>query len=1326
MKEYINKIQKDKTSNSNPGTNTDLANSLELLSSGIYTEEERFIFELLQNAVDAHDNSLNNDLRIRIDVQDDFLVFMHNGNPFSCRDIEGICSVGNGEKAKDFKKIGYKGIGFKSVFMHSNRVYIKSDDVVFRFEKAYWNDFYGIKVSDTGRKYKMPWQIIPIYSESLPVAIDMDGLNVCTLIESNALQSLNSKIVDLLDDCQFLLFLRNNNVSIELFSNGVIQTSVKKTSSKPTYLAENIFQSEIALYSDEKLISKWLIYKNEDVLVPESIKSIIRKDPKTPQKLQDAESYDLSFAISINNEGELVKLDQSVLYTYLPTSCKFGLPFLVNANFMTDAGRQQLITDSEWNKMIISSIPEQFLSWMSLLSSHHAEYVDILPSIKNSYKTLGEVFENSLKVAISKVPFIPELNNIERKLKVCESIIDSIELHKGITHERFDMFVLNNYKQIKAYSRLISTRGIEILKEYGVQTISAEGLRSLLENTEIYLKGIDELECRNFCQWIHDAYWAKNEDFINFIKGSRFLLDERSNLTAPEDLFFPSDYRDDNEIANDAKIISTSLLDYLQELGLKKWLIEVGMQEMSQLTIVSNLLCKDNYITTENALEVLQFIFDVNCEEDVFDNISSTTLKNIKALTINGVLKPISQLYIDQFYKSLLVVDFEGGVDAFVSHDYLRKNDDPFEWLIFLKKLGASDSIKVTNVIFERNSPEFNRLSDYADYARNHEYNHSSWTGGNYYMTPYSLRVRFVPLLDLNNIHYGVSKLVWNSILCQSISFDRSDDYIHGSTGYGYTKNAYLLDNCEGHRYLGRNYIPWVIENYDIMPATNGKLYRVQQLFENTEYNQQLFGPYMPVFDIQSSIDYSWKEYLNFRKDCSLEECLDLLSYIYQEDDEDIQKDNLDRVSLIYRHICDNFDLSIGTTNYQKVVEWGMTGRILSLNKKFLPPSNLVMVSEDLGKLDIDNQIYRGKHAESRSNRFAHLMQAFNVTFINSFKTEFGIGSEDKIDIKESLISKKHFIALLAAGSDCTVELYNQALQKVSNQIENIRFIQEKSISLIYGEQSITKKVYCDKGEFHYVGQFGIANIELMHYEMSKYLHVSGSKATLIAILQMSDFEEIQDYLQEKGYDVSLLPKQAKSIDEIEISVSNGESGVVTISLSDTPYSGLSSTQMSDALIDAKKAVETIMVQQGFQFTQGLCEGDYGNIYGVKKDGVEYPLVVHSYKNQNRPFQLTAFDWDQLSQPNSMLWVNTYEGVKCVPFYALARDRGTINISFDTANFEVADRSKALAQVLRYFKGLHFDFGSMLTAFSNQVELFNKPEKPITEALNAKEDNLLL
>lgn len=135
MKEYIKSLYDSKVNSTSPDSSTDLANSLELLSSGIYTEEERFIYELLQNAVDSHSDSSDDILSVKIVAVDDFIVFMHNGSPFSQRDVEGICSVGNGNKSQDTKKIGYKGIGFKSVFMHSKEVYIKTGDVVFRFDK---------------------------------------------------------------------------------------------------------------------------------------------------------------------------------------------------------------------------------------------------------------------------------------------------------------------------------------------------------------------------------------------------------------------------------------------------------------------------------------------------------------------------------------------------------------------------------------------------------------------------------------------------------------------------------------------------------------------------------------------------------------------------------------------------------------------------------------------------------------------------------------------------------------------------------------------------------------------------------------------------------------------------------------------------------------------------------------------------------------------------------------------------------------------------------------------------------------------------------------
>ena len=99
---FIQDLQKRRCNYNHPDQATSQANSLVLLSSGIYTEEERFVFELLQNAVDAHSEK-SNLLDVKMIIKEGYFVFLHNGEAFTERDIEGLCDVGNGNKMKDVK-----------------------------------------------------------------------------------------------------------------------------------------------------------------------------------------------------------------------------------------------------------------------------------------------------------------------------------------------------------------------------------------------------------------------------------------------------------------------------------------------------------------------------------------------------------------------------------------------------------------------------------------------------------------------------------------------------------------------------------------------------------------------------------------------------------------------------------------------------------------------------------------------------------------------------------------------------------------------------------------------------------------------------------------------------------------------------------------------------------------------------------------------------------------------------------------------------------------------------------------------------------------------
>ena len=141
--ELITEIQKifdDNTSYMNPTQASNQADSITALSVDLYTDANRFIYELLQN---ADDSSCRADgVKVWIKVFNDELVVAHSGKEFDEKDIRGICNINNGTKKSDLKKTGYKGIGFKSVFGQSNNVVVYTDGEFFRFDSSYsfgWN-----------------------------------------------------------------------------------------------------------------------------------------------------------------------------------------------------------------------------------------------------------------------------------------------------------------------------------------------------------------------------------------------------------------------------------------------------------------------------------------------------------------------------------------------------------------------------------------------------------------------------------------------------------------------------------------------------------------------------------------------------------------------------------------------------------------------------------------------------------------------------------------------------------------------------------------------------------------------------------------------------------------------------------------------------------------------------------------------------------------------------------------------------------------------------------------------------------------------------------
>ena len=86
-----------------------------------------------------------------------------------------------------------------------------------------------------------------------------------------------------------------------------------------------------------------------------------------------------------------------------------------------------------------------------------------------------------------------------------------------------------------------------------------------------------------------------------------------------------------------------------------------------------------------------------------------------------------------------------------------------------------------------------------------------------------------------------------------------------------------------------------------------------------------------------------------------------------------------------------------------------------------------------------------------------------------------------------------------------------------------------------------------------------------------------------------------------------------------------------------------------------------------------------------------------------------------------MLWVVTHDGPQCVPFYALPRDTNTIAITFSPENMQYKNRCIALAETLKYFKGLHFNFGTAI-GYNKTPEPFNNPNEELKLAMRDMHD----
>lgn len=291
----------------------------------LYTDKSHFVYELLQNAEDAGAT------KIKFCQYADKLIVLHDGHPFSVKNLQGLCDIGKSDKTDDLNQIGEFGVGFKSVYgicekvelySHPTEADIKSGFSQFAVEIR---DFtHPIDIDDQEMekgyttKFVFPFSVGFTFSGFSTV----DRLNE---VLAGRLQNLGITT---------LLFMKN----LQFIDYEIDLPDIKTSGS---YLLEKKAISDHCSFVSA--IGEGGKTGNEE------ISYMVFSRPV--KGLQAGRSIDIAFAVveKGNEEYEFISAKAPYISVYFPTETESKLKFIVQGPYRTTPNRSSVPSDDEDN-----------------------------------------------------------------------------------------------------------------------------------------------------------------------------------------------------------------------------------------------------------------------------------------------------------------------------------------------------------------------------------------------------------------------------------------------------------------------------------------------------------------------------------------------------------------------------------------------------------------------------------------------------------------------------------------------------------------------------------------------------------------------------------------------------------------------------------------------------------------------------------------------------------------------------------------------------------------------------------------------------------------
>lgn len=1155
IKETIGQIYKEKLNQNSPYTMVELANSVESLATDIYSENKRFIYELIQNADDA---AFNNNSALEIRITSNYVVISHQGKPFDARDLRGLCSIGIGTKRNDSTKTGYKGIGFKSVFgQPQGIVYVKSEDVLFRFDREFvknkgWNPNWGNKEKwerENNISFSCPWQMIPIYSTSTndPVTdkiLNDTNYSVKTAIKIGNSASLYRDISALFKDARFLLFLRRiNKVSLITDANSLVLKKI-------THENSNV----VSLQKNDTVLSNWFV-KNWIHDIPLDIQEDLKKDSKTPKKIQDMEKTELSFAFQLNDDASEIKLlknTESPLYSYLPTIVtEYNFPFLVNCNFLIDAGREKIHKDRIWNIWLFKVIGFKTVECCSIFAKSKLFTESYLSILKNgffeAYDTLRNNYNQGLKIGIDKEPFIFNRNSDLCKIKdVCLDHFNLID-NEIATANSVTNF-LNTIQSVEVYKpeNIITVdKQINILKKFDVAEFSTKQLKEFCESSffieQIFLN--TNYKILEFLMDLDEKDSSK--EWYSIITNNSYIINEDNVIDKITTVCFPVNVPyEDPEFRN--KLIHPELYNQIQNNeALKNWLIKLGVTEPSSIAYLEKeIIAKiDSCITDVTYLDITEFLIGLHLNKRLEEH-HYVELQKLPLQTNFG-FKKANECVLPEIYHPVL--DFSSIFNDLniVTEKYIR-NYNAFDLRYFFKRLNVTDDIEFLNN-YTRTAktlpPNYVNISN--GFAKEgHYYPHLVGIFyPNYPSYEVTYYLQYFSFFDrLSNSTFSL--LFWNRVMRKyHLTFDKKQKTIisyapeRDVATYNLSEDLSLLTldkmnwgRISSNKVLIPSYIFWVIENDACIPTKNGNKL-AKEVFINSSKIIELVGDYLPTIAVETEVSHGWNQVLKLKSKLDIHDLLCLLGSIAIDTHKDgrIKKENEKRIGLIYNELIE-FLKSNHETTEKEIKLWSSKNKLVATNHKSYSPNDIVLI-KNIGFTDIEssiNTLLVPKNVDVNSEYFENLLIVLGIKIID----DFDYSADNKIeslDFKIKILGLVPYLGLLLK-SRLKISNYDEYFYDILTILEEFKFIKCDNLKLVFLYKSEEIKgapidYHYDKNELLITKQW--SNPTLLYsisIPLSKLLRARYLDKEILFLISLSDVH-LKEYFASLGLTLDEISK---------------------------------------------------------------------------------------------------------------------------------------------------------------------------------------------------------